>query len=148
MQGTFFEPSVCRLRLPKPCFPKPLPNSSVRLTKREVLIHVSRINDSDKLVPMALVVKRNPIWFWQNPKYQPTIFTLSDLLQGDEVLTPGVSEQHILDYKGTYGDIFSGKLDSEAGSLSVTVSGQGSSMLQSCFGKLKKEKLDVKKLLK
>lgn len=68
-----------------------------------------------------------------------------------DMLTPhvlsGVSEQHILDYKGTYGDIFSGKLDSEAGSLSVTVSGQGSSMLQSCFGKLKKEKLDVKKLL-
>ncbi|KAG8005111.1 Non-syndromic hearing impairment protein 5-like protein [Nibea albiflora] len=111
------------------------------------LIHVSRINDSDKLVPMALVVKRNPIWFWQKPKYQPTVFTLSDLLQGDEVLTPGVSEKYYLDYKGKYGDIFSGKLDAEAGHLGVMLEGRGSSMLQSCFGKLKKEELDVKKLL-
>lgn len=54
------------------------------------LIHVSRVNDSKKLVPMALVVKRNRIWFWQSPKYQPTDFTLSDLLQGDKVLSPGM----------------------------------------------------------
>lgn len=54
------------------------------------LIHVSRLNDSHKLVPMALVVKRNRIWFWQRPKYQPTDFTLSDLLQGDRVLSPGM----------------------------------------------------------
>lgn len=53
------------------------------------LIHVSRVNDSHKLVPMALVVKRNRIWFWQKPKYIPTDFTLSDLLHGDAVLTPG-----------------------------------------------------------
>lgn len=54
------------------------------------LIHVSRINDSHKLVSMALVVKRNRIWFWQRPKYRPTIFTLSDLLQGDKLLHPGM----------------------------------------------------------
>lgn len=54
------------------------------------LIHVSRVNDSQKLVPMALVVKRNRVWFWQRPKYQPTDFTLSDLLQGDEALSPGM----------------------------------------------------------
>lgn len=53
------------------------------------LIHVSRVNDSHKLVPMALVVKRNR-WFWQRPKYQPTDFILSDLLLRDEVLSPGM----------------------------------------------------------
>ncbi|XP_044027059.1 gasdermin-E-like [Siniperca chuatsi] len=112
------------------------------------LIHVSRVNDSHKLVPMALVVKRNRIWFWQRPKYQPTDFTLSDLLQGDKVLSPGVSETEFLTYKGTFGDKLSGKLDTEAGSVSVTLEGRGSSKLQSCFGKLKKEELDVKKLLR
>ena len=55
------------------------------------LIHVSRVNDSKKLVPIGLVVKRKRIWFWQSPKYQPTIFTLSDLLQGGQVLSPGKS---------------------------------------------------------
>ncbi|XP_070778382.1 gasdermin-E-like [Enoplosus armatus] len=112
------------------------------------LIHVSRINDSHKLVPMALVVKRNRFWFWQRPKYQPTDFTLSDLLQDDKVLSPGVSEAEFLTYKGTFRDKLSGKLDTEAGSVSVTLEGQGSSKLQSCFGKLKKEELDVKKLLR
>ncbi|XP_035537455.1 gasdermin-E-like [Morone saxatilis] len=112
------------------------------------LIHVSRVNDSHKLVPMALVVKRNRIWFWQRPKYQPTVFTLSDLLQGDKVLSPGVSETEFLTYTGTFGDNLSGKLDTEAGSVSVSVEGRGSSKLQSCFGKLKKEELDVKKLLR
>lgn len=53
------------------------------------LIHVSRINDSHNLANMALVVKRNRFWFWQKPKYQPTVFSLNDLLQGDKALIPG-----------------------------------------------------------
>ncbi|XP_078124153.1 gasdermin-E-like [Sander vitreus] len=111
------------------------------------LKHVSRLNDSDKLVPMALVVKRNRMWFWQRPKYQPTDFTLSNLLQGDKVLSPDVSKTEFVTYKGTYRDKLSGKLDTEAGSVRATLEGQGTSKLQSCFGKLKKEELDVKKLL-
>ncbi|XP_042362506.1 gasdermin-E-like [Plectropomus leopardus] len=112
------------------------------------LIHVSRVNDSKKLVPMAVVVKRNRKWFWQKPKYQPTVFTLSDLLQGDEVLIPGVSEAEFLDYEGTFRDKVSGTLDTEAGSARLTVEGEGSFKLQSCFGKLKKEELDVRTLLR
>ncbi|XP_031710053.1 gasdermin-E-like [Anarrhichthys ocellatus] len=112
------------------------------------LIHVSRVNDSKKLVPMALVVKRNRIWFWKRPKYQPTDFTLSDLLQGDTVLSPDVSETEFLTYKGTFRGNLSGTLETEAGSASVTLEGRGSSKLQSCFGNLKKEELDVKKLLR
>ncbi|XP_017277831.1 gasdermin-E [Kryptolebias marmoratus] len=112
------------------------------------LIHVSRVNNSRKLLPMAIVVKRNRFWAWQRPKYQPTDFTLSDLLQGDEALTPGVSEADFLTYQGTYGDEYTGKLETEAGPVSVSAEGLGKSKLQSCFGKLKKEELDVKKLLK
>nr|XP_020469829.1 non-syndromic hearing impairment protein 5-like [Monopterus albus] len=112
------------------------------------LIHVSRVNDSQKLVPMALVIKRNRMWFWQKPKYKPTDFTLGDLLLGDEVLCPEVRETEFLTYEGTFGDKLSGKLDTQAGSVSVKLGGQGTSKLQSCFGKLKKEEVDVKKLLR
>ncbi|KAK5902814.1 hypothetical protein CesoFtcFv8_008034 [Champsocephalus esox] len=112
------------------------------------LIHVSRVNDSKKLVPIGLVVKRNRIWFWQSPKYQPTVFTLSDLLQGDQVLCPGVTETDFLTYEGTFRDAVSGKLDSEVGPVSGTLEGHGSSELQSCFGRMLKEDLDVKKLLR
>uniref|UniRef100_A0A3B4WVX2 Gasdermin pore forming domain-containing protein n=1 Tax=Seriola lalandi dorsalis TaxID=1841481 RepID=A0A3B4WVX2_SERLL len=112
------------------------------------LIHVSRVNDSQKLVPMALVVKRNRLWFWQRPKYHPTDFTLSDLLLGDKTLSPGLCETEFLTYKGTFGDKLSGKLKTKAGSVSVALEGRGTTMLQSCFGKLKKEELDVIKLLR
>lgn len=68
------------------------------------------------------------------------------------MLTPhvlsGVSETEFLTYKGTYGDKISGKVDTEAGSVSITLEGRGATKLQSCFGKLKKEELDVKKLLR
>ncbi|KAM4631521.1 gasdermin-E-like [Polymixia lowei] len=111
------------------------------------LIHVSRLNDSDKLVPTALVVKRNRFWFWQRPKYQPSDFTLNDLLLGDTAINPVVSETDFLTYQGTFGDILSGKLDAKAGIVSVNLEGRGSSKLQSSFGKLKKEEVDVKKLL-
>lgn len=111
------------------------------------LIHVSRVNNSHKLVPMGLVIKRNRPLFWQKPKYHPTIFTLSDLLQGDQVLTAAVSEEDFLSFEGTYGGKISGSVDTKAGSVSVKLGGQGSSRLESYFGKLKKEKLIVKKLI-
>ncbi|XP_023831428.1 gasdermin-E isoform X2 [Salvelinus sp. IW2-2015] len=111
------------------------------------LISVSRLNDSDKLVPMALVVKRNRFWFWQRPKYLPSDFTLSHLLLGDKELTPDVSESDFLSYEGRFGDNLSGKLDAKAGYISVSVEGRGSSKLQLSFGKLKKQDVDVQKLL-
>ncbi|XP_029023078.1 gasdermin-E-like [Betta splendens] len=113
------------------------------------LIHVSRVNDSHRLVSMALVVKRNRLWSWQRPKFHPTDFILSDLLLGDEVLSPEVCETDFLSYEATFGDKLSGKLNTEAGSVvNLTLEGQGTSKLRSVFGKLKKEELDVKKLLR
>ena len=53
------------------------------------LIPVRRLNDSDKLSPLALVIKRNRFWFWQRPKYLPTGFTLNDLLTGNQTIEPG-----------------------------------------------------------
>ncbi|XP_037119166.1 gasdermin-E-like [Syngnathus acus] len=107
------------------------------------LIPVSRLNDSSKLLPMALVVKHKRVWFWQRPKYQTTDFNLSDLLLGDEVLIPDVSKRDFLTYVGTYGNKVTGKLDVEI----ISAKAQGSSELLSDFGKLDKEEVDVKKLL-
>ncbi|XP_062302063.1 gasdermin-E [Osmerus eperlanus] len=111
------------------------------------LINVSRLNDSDKLVPTALVVKRNRFWFWQRPKYQPSDFTLGHLLLGDTPLCPVVSESEFLTYEGKFGDTLSSKLDAKAGNLSVNLEGRGTTKLQSSFGKLRKQEVDVMKLL-
>lgn len=77
-------------------------------------------------------------WFgkqWQSSFLTPHVFS-------------GVSEEDFVTYKGTYGDALSGKLDTEAGVVNLSLEGRGSTKLQSCFGKLKKEELDFNKLLR
>lgn len=112
------------------------------------LIHVSRINDSRKLLPSALVVKRSRFWFWQRPKYQTTDFNLGQLLLGEQLPSPGVTESPFAKYQGTFGDNVSGSIDVEAGIASGRVKGQGSSNLRLNFGQLRKDEVDVDELVR
>ncbi|XP_061113263.1 gasdermin Eb [Conger conger] len=111
------------------------------------LIPVSRLNDSDKLVPLSLVIRRKRFWFWQRPKYLTSDFTLSDVLNGDKPIKPVVVETDFLKYAGTFGDKLSGKVDGGVGPANFSLEGKGSSKLQSSFGSLKKQEVDVQKLL-
>ncbi|XP_036371947.1 gasdermin-E [Megalops cyprinoides] len=111
------------------------------------LIPVTRLNNSDKLNLLSLVIKRNRLWFWQRPKYLPSDFTLSDVLDGDTPINPGVEESDFLRYEGTFRDTVSGKLEAGAGQVNLSLEGRGSSKLQSSFGNLKKQEADVQKLL-
>ncbi|XP_038832458.1 gasdermin-E-like [Salvelinus namaycush] len=112
------------------------------------LIPVSSLIDSDKLVPLSLVVKRKRFWIWQKPKYLPTDFTLSDVLTGDTPLTPVVVKTDFLKYQGTFGDNKSGNFESNVVAVNLKVEGKDTSKLQSSFGSLKKEEVDVQKLLR
>ncbi|XP_051574138.1 gasdermin-E-like isoform X2 [Myxocyprinus asiaticus] len=110
------------------------------------LIPVSRLNDSDSLVPLALVIRRNRFWFWQRPKYLPTDFKLSDVLFGDPI-SPVVVETDFLTYSGKVVDNKGGSFEAEIGPESLNVEGSCLTKLQSSFGKLKKQEVDVQKLL-
>lgn len=110
------------------------------------LIPVSRLNDSDGLVPLALVIKRNRFWFWQRPKYLPSDFKLNDVLVGDPI-NPVVVETDFLTYNGKVVDSKTGSATADLGPGSINVGGTGSSKLQSSFGNLKKQEVDVQKLL-
>ncbi|XP_051576491.1 gasdermin-E-like [Myxocyprinus asiaticus] len=110
------------------------------------LIPVSRLNDSDSLVPLALVIKRYRFWFWQRPKYRPTDFKLSDVLVGDPI-SPVVVETDFLTYSGKVVDNAGGNVEAEIGPGSLNLGGSGSTKLQSLFGNLKKQEVDVQKLL-
>ncbi|XP_052368042.1 gasdermin-E-like [Oncorhynchus keta] len=112
------------------------------------LVPVSSLIDSDKLVPLSLVVKRKRFWIWQKPKYLPTDFTLSDVLTGDTPLTPVVVKTDFLKYQGTFGDNKSGNIESNLVAVNLKVEGKDTSKLQSSFGSLKKEEVDVQKLLR
>ncbi|KAJ8365968.1 hypothetical protein SKAU_G00147990 [Synaphobranchus kaupii] len=111
------------------------------------LIPVTRLNDSDKLDLLALVLRRQRFWFWQRPKYLPTDFSLNDLLLGDTPISPGAEESDFLKYEGTYGDTVSGRLQGGVGQVNIKMAGRGSSKLQSSFGSLKKQEVDVQKLV-
>lgn len=60
----------------------------------------------------------------------------------------GESRSEFLSYKGTFRGKCSGKLDTEASAISMSLEGRGSSRLQSSFDKLEKVGLNVKKLLR
>ncbi|MBN3274510.1 GSDME protein, partial [Polyodon spathula] len=111
------------------------------------LIPVARLNDSDKLQPLCLVIKRKRFWFWQKPKYISSPFTLSDVLTGDKPIKPVVVESDFLKYEGTFEDLIGGNVRTEVRNLNMGLEGKGSSKLQSSFGELRKQEVDVLHLL-
>ncbi|KAG7457471.1 hypothetical protein MATL_G00227560 [Megalops atlanticus] len=137
-------PLVCDLAA---MFAKATGNFVRQIDPEGCLIPVTRLNNSDKLNLLSLVIKRNRPWFWQRPKYLPSDFTLSDVLAGDTPINPDVEESDFLRYEGTFRDTVSGKLEAGAGQVNLSLEGRGSSKLQSSFGNLKKQEADVQKLL-
>uniref|UniRef100_UPI0037E9219C gasdermin Eb n=1 Tax=Semicossyphus pulcher TaxID=241346 RepID=UPI0037E9219C len=111
------------------------------------LIPVSSLNDTVNL--LSVVVKRKRFWIWQRPKYLPTDFHLNDILTGDTPIQPVSIETDFIKYDGTYGENMKGSVNANVfDHSSFNVEGKDSSKLQSSFGSLKKEELDVQKLLR
>lgn len=57
-------------------------------------------------------------------------------------------ESDFIKFNGTYGDSIKGSLNAEFVHTNVNLEGKDTSKLQSSFGSLKKEEVNVKKLLK
>ncbi|KAM9722650.1 gasdermin Eb [Menidia menidia] len=110
-----------------------------------LLVPVSSLNDV--IAVLTVVVKRKRFWFWQKPTYLPTDFNLNDILSGDTPLNPVVMETDFIKYSGTFGDNIKGTVDASFVNTSVNLEGKDSSKLQSSFGSLKKEEVEVQKLL-
>ncbi|KAF7669433.1 hypothetical protein LDENG_00186450 [Lucifuga dentata] len=109
------------------------------------LIPVSSLSDSINL--LTVVIKRKRFWLWQKPKYLPTVFTLNDILTGDTTIQPVVIETDFIKYNGTFSDNIQGNVDADFVHSTVNMEGKDASKLQSSFGSLKKEEVDVRKLL-
>ncbi|XP_072535521.1 gasdermin Eb isoform X2 [Salminus brasiliensis] len=111
------------------------------------LIPVSRLNESDNLKLLSLVIKRSRFWFWQRPKYLPSDFTLNDLLQGEKNIDAGMIETDFMNYNSTLKNNTSGGAEAGFGPGSINLEAKGSSKLASSFGNLKKQEVDLQKLL-
>ncbi|XP_006801451.1 gasdermin Eb [Neolamprologus brichardi] len=118
---------------------------------------VEEVEDNGSLIPvtslidtialLTVVVKRRRFWCWQKSKYLPTGFNLNDILTGDTPIKPVVVETDFIKYSGTFSDNIQGTVDANFSKYSVKLQGEDSSKLQSSFGSLKKEEIDMQKLL-
>ncbi|XP_077433057.1 gasdermin Eb isoform X2 [Vanacampus margaritifer] len=110
-----------------------------------LLIPVRSLNDS--IAPLTVVVSQKRFWFWQKPKHLPTDFTLNDILTGDTPITPVVTETDFIKYNGTYDENIQGTIDATFIHSNVNMEGKDTSKLQFSFGSLKKDEVDVRRLL-
>ncbi|KAJ8004804.1 hypothetical protein DPEC_G00140110 [Dallia pectoralis] len=120
------------------------------------LIPVSSLNDnSGKLDLLSVIVKIRPKagWFWQKPKYRSRGFTLSDVIEcvysEDPPLTPSFKNTDFVDYKGRSDDKMNagGKMEMFASCLNLNLGMDYSCNQETFFGSLKKEEMDVKKIV-
>ncbi|XP_053744174.1 gasdermin-E-like isoform X2 [Synchiropus splendidus] len=111
-----------------------------------VLVPSSSLNDSVAL--LTVVVKRKRFWFWQKAKCIPTDFTLNDLLTGDTPIEPVVLESDFTTYVQTCGDHVKGGVDAAFVRGHLNLEGKESFKLQSSFGSLKKQEVDVRRLFR
>ncbi|KAL6457394.1 hypothetical protein MHYP_G00343570 [Metynnis hypsauchen] len=110
------------------------------------LIAVSRVNDSEKLKPLGVVIKRPAVWFWQRTKYRPTAFTLNDLLQGERI-EPELEGAKFLKYTAKHGSVVGGSMDTGVVGFNIKAQGHCASKLSSSLGTLHKEKVNMQRLL-
>ncbi|XP_026855871.2 gasdermin Eb [Electrophorus electricus] len=128
-------------------FAKATTNFVTEIDPDGCLVPVFRLNESDNLALLSLVIKRKRFWFWQQPKYLTTDFSLNDVLVGDKDIDTAVIETDFLKYNSTLQSNTSGGADADFGPGRVNVGGEGSSKLASSFGNLTKQEIDLKRLL-
>ncbi|XP_016341460.1 non-syndromic hearing impairment protein 5-like [Sinocyclocheilus anshuiensis] len=119
-----------------------------QLDHKGALIAASRLNDSGKLQALAVVLKTQKSWFWQQTKYKPTGFKLNDLLEGDPI-KPVCEEKEFVKFKGEYRNSVTGSIELGGSAVSLNAIGQGTSKekLSLSIGTLKKEDVDIPSLV-
>ncbi|XP_051949216.1 gasdermin-E-like [Xyrauchen texanus] len=110
------------------------------------LIAASSLNDSKKLQPLMVVLKSQKVWFWQRTKYRPTSFTLQHLLLGNAI-QPVLEETDFVKYQETYTDCVSGSAKVGGGGVAMTATGQGTIQLSLSRASLRKEDVNIQRLL-
>ncbi|XP_007433151.1 gasdermin-E isoform X1 [Python bivittatus] len=114
------------------------------------LISVSSLNNLDKLQFLNLVTKKKKTWCWQNPKYHLLSITLNDVLAEDvhDPIKPVIIESDFVKYEGKFEDCIGGSIETSLGRISLGTGGRDIVESRSSFGNLKKQEVDLHKLMK
>ncbi|XP_070585164.1 gasdermin-E [Erythrolamprus reginae] len=114
------------------------------------LISVSSLNNLDKIQFLNLVTKKKKTWCWQNPKYHLSSVSLNDLLSEDmrEPIKPVIAESDFVKYEGKFEDCIRGSIDTSLGRINLGTGGSDVVESLSSFGNLKKQEVNLHKLMK
>ncbi|XP_039198018.1 gasdermin-E isoform X2 [Crotalus tigris] len=114
------------------------------------LISVSSLNNLDKLQFLNLVTKKKKTWCWQNPKYHLSSVSLNDVLAEDmhEPIKPVIAESDFVKYEGKFEDCIRGSIETSLGRINLGTGGSDVVESLSSFGNLKKQDVDLHKLMK
>ncbi|KAM3820906.1 gasdermin-E [Vipera latastei] len=114
------------------------------------LISVSSLNNLDKLQFLNLVTKKKKTWCWQNPKYHLSSVSLNDVLVEDihEPIKPVIVESDFVKYEGKFEDCIRGSIETSLGRINLGTGGSDVVESLSSFGNLKKQEVDLHKLMK
>ncbi|XP_026529422.1 gasdermin-E [Notechis scutatus] len=114
------------------------------------LISVSSLNILDKVEFLNLVTKKKKTWCWQNPKYHLSSVSLNDLLAQDMhgPIKPVIVESDFVKYESKFEDCIRGSIDTSVGRINLGSGGSNLVESLSSFGNLKKQEVDLHKLMK
>ncbi|XP_007944697.1 gasdermin-E [Orycteropus afer afer] len=112
------------------------------------LIALSNLNDSDKLQLLSLVTKKKRFWCWQRPKYQFLSVPFGDVLTEGQLLSPVVVDSDFVKYEGKFENNVTGTIETAIGKIKLNVAGKGLTESQSSFGTLRKQEVDLQRLMR
>lgn len=105
--------------------------SFVKAIGSETLIPITSIDRADNCQPLHVVVKQKRYWIWQTPKYQPTSFSLQEILtESSKDMGVGTSSHGFLSYSRNSKFSASGRLGIKIAKELVDVEVSGEDMVE------------------
>jgi len=105
--------------------------SFVKAIGSETLIPITSIDRADNCQPLHVVVKQKRYWIWQTPKYQPTSFSLQEILtESDKDMGVKTSSHELLSYTRSSKFSASGRLGIKIAKELVDVEVSGNDMVE------------------
>jgi len=105
--------------------------SFVKAIGSETLIPITSIDRADNCLPLHVVVKKKRYWIWQTPKYQPTSFSLQEILtESSKDMGVGTTSHELLSYTRNSKFSASGRLGIKIAKELVDVEVSGEDMVE------------------
>lgn len=121
----------------------------VKSVGKQSLVAVPDLDEANQCRPLQVVIKKRRRWFWQSAKYEPTPFSLHQLLTDQSEFTDvKQSTRELTVYNKTYKFNVDGKIGGKLKILlDAELSGQDTVQVEAKFGQVNKVETDIPVLM-